>query len=214
MCSPTSGGGPLIRPGVSEKSMKRAVLAHAAEQRVVVLGDEPEAFVVAVEHHPLAGLGVDRDLVRDAGRVERARPLDRGARREARLEQRLELAPVLGPRRARREAGIGRELGRAERRAQRLPMRVFERGDLDPTFLRLVQPVQRVDARSAPCRAGAAGTASPSTSSASDANIEPPSSNDVQSSWPSPLTRWWYSAARQPTTESIALAVSVMPKRR
>ena len=54
-----------------------------------------------------------------------------------------------------------------------------------------------------PCRPWSSrgrGSASPSTSSASDANTAPPSSSDVQSSWPSPVRRWWYSAARQPTT--------------
>ena len=50
--------------------MSDAELAHAAEQRVVVLGDETEPFVVAVEQHALAGLGVDRDLVGHAGGVE------------------------------------------------------------------------------------------------------------------------------------------------
>ena len=45
---------------------------------------------------------------------------------------------------ARREARIRSELGRTERGRQRFPLRVFDRGDLDPTFLRLVQAVQRV----------------------------------------------------------------------
>ena len=144
MCSPTSGGGPWIRPGVSEKSIERAELAHAAEQRVVVLGDEAEPLVVGVEQHALAALGVDRDLVGHAGGVEDVRPDHRRARREARLQQRLELPAVLRARRARREPLVGGEVGHAERGAQRLPVRVLERGDLDPAFLRLVQAVQRV----------------------------------------------------------------------
>src|SRR4051812_3230731 len=37
---------------------ERAELAHAAEDRVVVLGDEAEAFVVTVEHRPLARVRV------------------------------------------------------------------------------------------------------------------------------------------------------------
>ena len=41
----------------------------------------------------------------------------------------------------------------------------------------------------------------------------PPSINEVHSSWPSPVRRWWNRAIRQPTALSIALAASVMPKR-
>ena len=49
-----------------------AELAHAADDRVLVLGDEAEPLVVGVEEHGLAGLRVARDLVRHAGVVEHA----------------------------------------------------------------------------------------------------------------------------------------------
>ena len=54
-----------------------AELAQRPHDRVLVLGDEPEPLVVGVEEHEVAGLGVDRDLVRHAGVVERAGPRDR-----------------------------------------------------------------------------------------------------------------------------------------
>ena len=60
-------------------------------------------------------------------------------------EQRFELVPVLGTSRARREARIVGEVGDAHRGAQRGPVLVLHGRDLDPTFLRLVEPIQRVD---------------------------------------------------------------------
>ena len=134
---------------------ERAVLAHAAEQRVVVLGDEAEPFVVAVEQHALAGLGIDRDLVGNARGVEQARPHDRRARHEARLEQRLELLAVLGAGGARRETRIGGEIGHTERAAQRLPVRLRPpRSGSSLPASRTAGTARRC--RSAPCRAGAA----------------------------------------------------------
>ena len=101
---------------------QRAELAHAAEQRVVVLGDEAEPLVVGVEQHALAGLACRTAIsLGTPAASSSARPLDRGARREARLEQRLELLAVLGARRARREAGVVASSGTPSARAQRRP---------------------------------------------------------------------------------------------
>ncbi len=50
----------------------RAELPHGADDRVVVLGDETEPFVVGVEQEGLAGVHVARDLVRHAFVVEQA----------------------------------------------------------------------------------------------------------------------------------------------
>ena len=143
MCSPTIGGGPLIIPGVSEKSMSdpnwrmrpssgwsysatrpRRSLSPSNSTRSPALGSIAISFGM-----PTASTST----------TTRSR-----SRREARLQQRLELPPVLGPGRRGREARIGRELGYAERGAQRGPVRVFQRRDLEPALLRLVQAVQRV----------------------------------------------------------------------
>src|SRR4051794_21316128 len=69
-------------------------LAYFAEDRVFVLRNEAERDVIGVEQRCFAALGVERDLVRNAGIVERAGPEPRRLRAKARFENRLELPPV------------------------------------------------------------------------------------------------------------------------
>ncbi len=188
MCSPTSGGGPSIVPGVSEKCDQLAELAH----RPHVAGARTRRRARAARcrrRRARARRPSCRPGSRWARRRRRARAsTDRGPRRGS--------AARAGPRaasgaRRRRSATAKRassaSSGSAERGAQRDPLALLHRRDLDPAVLRLVEAVA---ARRCPCwpwsRRGR-GTASPSTSSASDANTAPPSSSDVHSSWPSPV---------------------------
>ena len=177
---------------------ERAELPHAPDDRVLVLGDEAEALVVGVEERrarpPSCRRGTSfgtpassstRDHTIAGGGPERA------ARAAPRARRRCSCA-----RRRDREARVVGELGHAEHAAQAATQcSVLDRRDLDPPVA-----ASRTGGSTRRCRAGRRraadrGTASPSTSSASDASIAPPSSSDVHSSWPSPVRRWWYSAA-------------------
>ena len=144
-------------------------------------------------------LRVDRDLVR-ARRRRRARASTNSTvlRRETRGS-----SSVSSWRRC--SAAVARSRSGRRRRARRrraTPHSASHSRVLRPRrsgsslVLRLVQPVAARRCPVRPLSSRGRGTASPSTSSASDANIAPPSSSDVHSSWPSPVRRWWYSAAR------------------
>ena len=126
-------------------------------ERVVVLGNEAEPLVVGVEEHAARRPCVSNAISLGTPAASSARVHWIAVRVAKRgIEQRLELLAVLGARGTRREPGVVGELGHAERRAQARPVLVFDRRDLDPALLGLVQAVARRRCRSAPGRAGAA----------------------------------------------------------
>ena len=177
-------------PGVSEKSMSVAELAHAADDRVLVLGDEAEPLVVGVEEHALAGLACRRGISFGTPASSSTRDHTIAVRVAKRGASSASSCWRCSARAGARRRSARRRRARAapSARAQRRPVRV-----LRPPRSGSSRPASRTGGSSAsmpvwsPCRAGAAARASPSTSSASDANIAPPSSSDVHSSWPSPV---------------------------
>ena len=108
--------------------------------------------------------------------------------------------------------GSSTSVGQAQCVAQPAPMRILDRRDLDPAFLRLVQAVQGT-------RAGL-GLVEPGPRhpfAVYEQRVGREHRAAVEQRSPQLLAftgdARWYSAARHPTTESIALAVSVIPKR-
>ena len=105
---------------------------------------------------------------------------------------------------------------RPRARARPPPLVVGHRRHADPAVTgRAVQPVEGVGAVADPGRDGAGPSRRPSGPvHMSEENTMPPSCSDVHSSCPSPVRARWTRAKSTPTTDSMALAVSHMPKRR
>jgi hypothetical protein len=106
VCCPTRGGGPAMRPGVSDISISDRT-AGAAREPVLVVGHQAEAHIVLIAQHQAAVVGVDRYLVGNGGVVEDRSTAAPGPGQEHGLQPFLQL---------RCGAGAGRRWWRSVRR--------------------------------------------------------------------------------------------------
>ena len=141
MCCPQTGGGPQIRPGVSEKSIVSPKWSNSPSLGWCWWTTSLWASISGSSKTRRREFAVDY-LTGHSYAVEECEEFAGGAGAEEWFEDRLERFPMARPSGRVSEARVGREGTQAEGREERLPMPFAERGHAEPAVGGLIEPVE------------------------------------------------------------------------